>query len=188
MSSGRKPEVEEKLYSYLVKKTENGETVSNKELIKVAEDLTKSIYNEPWKPSNGWLMKFKARYGINSSKVYVKEEEEVEILVEDDVEELDLSLEEHNQLLDSQKLESSDPQYVSSQTISVVNACDILLDFIKENHFSPQEISTIKEIRSKVLKMPEDDTKYEILKLESEDERSALEGEYLDVEEELMNS
>jgi hypothetical protein len=169
---GRKPDVEEQLYMYLVRRTEQGELVCNKDLKEHATELNKIIYNQDWKPSNGWLRKFKARYCIDTKSV---NDDSYELDVDEETTfEEDIEIDEESSPGDPLKEEEpmcSSPVPVESDnlsksknvaSVSVLNACDILLDFMNEFDFPLKEIITLKVVKDKISRMPESQTTYEV--------------------------
>lgn len=182
MLLGRKPDVEEQLYAHIVEKTDNGEIVTNKDLLRHASVLTKAMYNEDWSPSAGWLLKFKKRYSINTTRVNDTSQEEED----------SLPLYEEEYQIDSEEVHipeesNSRPNKISSQAVSVLNACDILLDFMSENNFPLKEIITIRIIKDKINEMPEKETSYEVLhegsSTDSEDDN--VKYEFIECEEDV---
>lgn len=154
---GRKPDVEEMLYMYLVEKTGEGEMVSNKELLEQASVYNKEIYNEDWTPSSGWLKKFKNRYCIGTKTVY---ENSMDVCDEETISDEEIEENDELQLLESESDQVKNSTTVSS--VSVLNACDILLDFMSEYDFPLKEIITLRVVKDKISKMPESQTLYEV--------------------------
>lgn len=159
LKEGKKPKVEEKLYSYVVEKIEQGEVVTNQELIGVASIMNQSMYNEKWLPSNGWLGKFKARYSLKNSKHFVKEE----------------NLSNQEVINDMPAVESEIDDVKDVAKISALNAADILLDFVNEFDFPLKEIITLRIIRDKISEMSEAQTMYEVTTRDTEDEDDSSE-------------
>lgn len=159
---GRKPEIEEQLYMYLVAKTEKNEQVCNKDLLERASVLNQELYNEDWTPSSGWLKKFKYRYCIETKSVNdnsINDDYDDETIFEDEIE------------MDDQQITSTPPPTCSTNqpkkvsnvsSVSVLNACDIILDFMSEYDFPLKEIITLRVVKDKMMKMPESQTLYEV--------------------------
>lgn len=141
-----------------MEKAEQGEVVSNQDLIGVASIMNQSIYNEKWTPSKGWLGKFKARYSLNTSKHFITEEsptsnQEQEVIVE-------MPATEHDQIENIKDVAK----------ISVLNAADILLDFINDFDFPLKEVITLRITRDKISEMSEAKTMYEVMTREPDED------------------
>lgn len=181
LKEGKKPAVEEELYSYIVQKSEQGQRITNRDILDVASVLNAKIYQEAWTPSKGWLGKFKARYSLNINSP-----------PRDD---LTLIVEENKNVIESNEIEVENPSTSnvqgSSQTskINVINATDVLLDFMHEHDFPLKEIITLKIIRDKIGEMPEaHSVLYEVLQQQNtrnEEEEIAEEETMLD--EDVLN-
>lgn len=158
---GRKPEVEERLYRYLVEKTEQGEIVGNKNLLNQASVINQSLSltNEVWIPSIGWLKKFKLRYSIDTKNL----NDTLLDVPEPDEDSLQ-NYEDGIELMEEEEDVEETPDVQVKPSVSVLNACDILLDFMSEHDFPLKEIITVRVVKDKINMMPEGKTRcYEVV-------------------------
>lgn len=159
LKEGKKPEVEDQLYSYIIQKTEQGQAITNKDLMEVAGELNLKIHNENWTPSKGWLGKFKARYSLVSKK-FIDSKNDIDI---------SLIIEDKNSIVAHEMNETeSVPNKISK--VSVLSAADVLLDFVNEHDFPLKEVITLRIIRDRISEMAEAQTMYEVLQQDQEED------------------
>ncbi|KAL7028332.1 hypothetical protein ACKWTF_005802 [Chironomus riparius] len=119
-------------------------------LLTKATEITRDLKQEEWKPSNGWLSKFKQRYNLTavkeefvSANSFIFEESYKEESEEDMTEELKPeSIELYNYAIEP-------PQ------ISPLEAADRLLDYVTAHDFPLKEIITLRMIRDRIIEMHE---------------------------------
>lgn len=147
----------------MVEKTDQGEGVSNKDIIKLAAKFSKEIYNEDWTPSAGWVGKFKNRFGIDTKYIlidHVSDESENE-LIYDECQVVSPTNEEETST--QEPIISEDlNEHKNVASVSVLNACDIVLDFMQEFNFPLKEIITLRVVKDKISKIPQGQTLYEV--------------------------
>lgn len=117
-------------------------------LLNKAREITRDLKQEEWKPSNGWLCKFKQRYNLTA----VKEEfvNANNIIFEENYKED--SEEEMAEELKPETIELYNYAMEPPQ-ISPLEAADRLLDYVTAHDFPLKEIITLRMIRDRIIEM-----------------------------------
>jgi len=150
LREGNRPDVENILYDWVCKKLDQDEVITNNMLLCQATEITRDLKQEEWKPSNGWLCKFKHRYNLTAVKEEFVSSNNIiyeENFKEDSEEDISQDLKPETIELYNYAIEPDPSQ------ISPLDAADRLLEYVAAHDFPLKEIITLRMIRDRIIEM-----------------------------------
>ena len=122
-------------------------------LLNRATEITREIKQEEWKPSNGWLCKFKQRYNLTAVKEeFVSANNMIfeESFKEDSEEDMTEDLK--PETLELYNYADESPQF------SPLEAADRLLEYVTAHNFPLKEVITLRMIRDRIIELQDEST------------------------------
>lgn len=154
LREGNFPDVENRLYEWVSEKLDDDEIITNNLLLQKATEITRDLKKIEWKPSKGWLSKFKQRYSLTAVKEEYVEENCTELKYEEEDGRVELEDIEPEEVTEDIKSETIEVYNFPIETqITPLEAADRLLDFVVANDFPLKEVITLRVIRDRIIEM-----------------------------------